>query len=71
MKDMDAVRFNEKVKRLSTLSGAGGLALILTASTRWLDRSADLITLAWISAGVVLIMVGVQMNELLQSEDLQ
>lgn len=29
MKDMRAVRFNEKVKRFSTVLGAGGVALLI------------------------------------------
>ncbi|NNM77024.1 hypothetical protein HJG53_08930 [Sphingomonas sp. ID1715] len=69
MKDMDAVRYNEKVKRLSTLLGAGGLALIVTASTRWLDHDANLTTALWIIAGLFFIWGSVQMNELLQLED--
>jgi hypothetical protein len=69
MKNMEAVRFNEKVKRWSTLVGAGGLGLILTALSRWLERGLEPITLGWISSGVFLILLGVQLNELLQSED--
>jgi hypothetical protein len=71
MKDMDAVRYNEKVKRLSTLLGAGGLALVLTALTRLLDRDLDMTTGAWILAGVFLIWASVQLNEVLQPEDNQ
>lgn len=55
MKDMDAVRYNEKVKRISTLVGGGGLGLILTALTRWLDQGADLYTAGWTIAGFILI----------------
>lgn len=69
MKDMRAVRFNEKVKRLSTLFSAAGLAFILTAITRWLDRGADFSTLAWNLTGAAFIFVSVQMNDLLESED--
>ncbi len=69
MKNIEAVRFIEKVKRWSTLIGAGGLGLILTALNRWLDRGLGPITLGWILAGVFLILLGVQLNELLQSED--
>ena len=69
MKNIEAVRFNEKVKRWSTLIGAGGLGLILTALNRWLDRGLGPITLGWILAEVFFILLGVQLNELLQSED--
>jgi len=69
MKDMDAVRYNEKVKRLSTLVGAAGLAFILTAITRWLDRDADTTTAAWIIVGGMFIWAAIKTNDLLQSED--
>lgn len=71
MKDMRAVRFNEKVKRLSTLVGGSGLTLILTALIRWADKSADISTAAWILTGAALIFMSVQMNELLESEDVE
>jgi hypothetical protein len=69
MKDMGAVRYNEKVKRVSTLLGGAGLAFIITAFTRSLDRHADIYTLIWIFVGLGFILVAVQMNDLLQQED--
>ena len=66
---MRSVRFNEKVKRLSTLVGAGGIALVISAVTRWLDRAPEPFELIWISVGLAFIFVSVQMNDLLQSED--
>lgn len=69
MKDMEVVRFNEKVKRISTLVGGGGLAFLLTALTRWNDKGFELSTGAWILTGIGLIFVSVLMNDLLDSED--
>jgi hypothetical protein len=69
MKDMGAVRYNEKVKRLSTLLGGAGLAFILTAITRWLDQDADTTTAAWIILGAVFIWAAVRLNDLLQPEE--
>jgi hypothetical protein len=69
MKDMGAVRFNEKVKRLSTLVGGGGLAFILTALTRSIEARVDLLGGLWIFAGIGLIFASVQMNDLLDSEE--
>ncbi len=71
MKDMRAVRFNEKVKRLSTLIGGGGLTLVLTAMIRWADGGADISTPAWILTAVMLIFVSVHMNELIESEEIE
>lgn len=71
MKDMRAVRFNEKVKRLSTLLGGAGVALAVAAATRLLDRDVDLSTFSWIVSSIVLILASVLMNELLESEDEQ
>ena len=58
MKDMDVVRFDEKVKRVSTLVGGGGLAFILTALTRWNDKGFELSIGAWILTSILLICVG-------------
>ena len=71
MKDMRAVRFNEKLKRLSTLVGAGGLALVLTVLTRFLDRPLDITSATWTIAGIALIWVSIELNELIQPEDEQ
>ncbi|GLT02736.1 hypothetical protein GCM10007897_41580 [Sphingobium jiangsuense] len=69
MKDMRSVRFNEKVKRFSTVLGAGGIALLIATLLRWSDRDFDLAIGAWILMSVVLIYVSVQMNDLLESEE--
>ena len=69
MKDMLAVRFNEKVKRLSTVLGGGGIALIVTAWARYSDHAADLSTVTWIFTGIVIIFASVQINDLLESEE--
>lgn len=66
---MRAVRFNEKVKRISTLFGGAGVAFILTALNEWFRRTADLTTAGWITGGIMFILVSVQMNDLLESED--
>lgn len=66
---MQSVRFNEKVKRLSTLFGAAGIALMLTAVTRWLDRQPDIWTAIWIFFGVSLTLVSVQINDLIEPEE--
>lgn len=71
MKDMRSVRFNEKVKRVSTLTGGGGLTLILTAMIRWADAGVSFSSAAWILTGILLILVSVHMNELIESEDFE
>lgn len=71
MKDMRSVRFNEKVKRISTLTGGGGLTLILTAMIRWSDSGATFSTAAWILTGIMLILMSVHMNELIESEEIE
>lgn len=68
-KDMRAVRFNEKLKRLSTLIGGAGVALAIGAATRLVDRAADFSTVSWIFSSALLILLSVQMNEMLESED--
>lgn len=71
MKDMRAVRANEKIKRISTVAGAGGIAVIVTALVRSVDGAADLSTALWIFSGSIVIFVSVQINELLESEDVE
>jgi len=69
MKDMRAVRFNEKVKRVSTVLGGAGIALIVAALVRSSDHVPDLSVGLWILIGVMLIFVSVQINDLLDSEE--
>lgn len=69
MKDMDAVRFNEKVKRASTLAGGAGGALAIAAAARFSDRDFDLTCGVWIFFSIPLILVSVLMNEILRPED--
>lgn len=69
MKDMRAVRFNEKVKRVSTVLGGVGIALIVTALARSTDHAPDLSTGLWILIGAMLMFASVQINDLLDSED--
>lgn len=69
MKDMRAVRFNEKLKRVTTLMGNGGLALLIAGLSRWYVVDLDLSAAVWILLALGLIWVAVQANELLESED--
>lgn len=69
MKDMRAVRFNEKIKRLSILVGNGGLALLIAGATRWYALGLDLSAGVWILLAAAIIWVAMQLNELLDSED--
>lgn len=69
MKDMRAVRSNEKIKRLSTLFGNGGLALTIAGVSRWYVVGLDLSAAVWILISAGIIWVSVQMNDLLDSED--
>jgi len=69
MKDMRAVRFNEKVKRASTLFGNGGVALLIAGLSRWYGASFDLITALWLLLALMLIYVSVQLNAVLLMED--
>lgn len=69
MKDMRAVQANEKIKRISTALGAGGIALIVAAFVRSTDHAPDLSVGLWILTGVMFIFASVQINELLESED--
>jgi hypothetical protein len=69
MKDMRAIRANEKLKRASTLVGNGGLALLIAALSRWYSAGLDTYVVTWILISAGLIWGSVQMNELLDSED--
>lgn len=69
MKDMRAVRANEKVKRVSTLLGNGGLALLIAAVSHVFTVGLDLSAAAWILLGGGIIWTSAQFNELLVSED--
>lgn len=69
MKDMRAVRFNEKVKRLSTIVGGFGVAFAVTSFTRWADAGLEPATWAWLLTSIALIFMSIQMNEMLESED--
>jgi hypothetical protein len=69
MKDMRAIRANEKLKRASTLVGNGGLALLIAGLSRWYSTGLDTYAATWILISAGLIWGSVQMNELLDSED--
>ncbi len=69
MKDMRSVRANEKIRRVSTLFGNGGLALLIAGLSRLYSLGLDLSGLAWILIAAALIWVSWQFNELLVSED--
>lgn len=71
MKDLNTVRANEKIKRGSTLLGAGGLTLLGSGLARLILRYVDLTALVWILLGAGLIFLGVQVNDLLESEDME
>jgi hypothetical protein len=69
MKDMRAMRANEKLKRASTLVGNGGLALLIASLSRWYSAGLATYVVTWILISAGLIWGSVQMNELLDSED--
>ncbi|MBP6031548.1 MAG: hypothetical protein KA533_08980 [Sphingobium sp.] len=69
MKDMRAVRFNEKVKRASTIIGNGGLALLVAGISRWYLQGLDLFAGIWILMASVLIWSSLQINNVLESEE--
>ncbi|SCW57084.1 hypothetical protein SAMN02927924_01439 [Sphingobium faniae] len=69
MKDMRTVRWNEKIKRGSTILGAGGIALLVATLLRWNDDTFTLAIAAWILTAVMLMLMSVQINDLLDSED--
>jgi len=69
MKDMRAVRFNEKVKRVSTVIGNGGLALLIAGISRLYLVGADLAGAVWIVIAFGLIWVSFQVNEVLEPEE--
>jgi len=69
MKDMRAVRFNEKVKRISMIIGNGGLALLIAAISRWYLQGLDLFAIIWIFISSGLIWVSLQVNDVLEPED--
>jgi hypothetical protein len=69
MKDMRAVRANEKLKRASTVLGTIGAALFVAGFTRWYISGLDLTAPTWIFIAAIVIWVSLQINELLDSED--
>lgn len=69
MKDMRAVRFNEKVKRASTIIGNGGLALLVAGISRWYLQGLDLFAGIWILMASMLIWSSLQINDVLESEE--
>jgi hypothetical protein len=71
MKDIRAARFNEKVRRVSALLGAGGLAQLLTAFTRLGDGKGALTVGAWLLAGIMFMFMAVLVNDLLELEDIE
>ncbi|QUT04910.1 hypothetical protein KFK14_18065 [Sphingobium phenoxybenzoativorans] len=69
MKDIRAVRFNEKVRRVSALLNGGALVQLLTAFNRWGEGKGAIATSAWILAAVAFMFMAVQINNLLVLED--
>jgi hypothetical protein len=70
MKDMRAVRFNEKIKRVSTVGSNGALALLITTLSRWyLVGRPDLVVALWIFLTIALMFASVLINDLIASED--
>jgi hypothetical protein len=69
VKDMRSVRFNEKVKRASTIIGNGGFALLIAGISRWTIQGLDLFALIWIFIAAVLIWASLQINEVLEPEE--
>ncbi|CAN5253967.1 hypothetical protein BH10PSE12_BH10PSE12_05090 [soil metagenome] len=69
MKDIRAVRFNEKVRRVSAMLSGGGLAQLLTAFTRWGDGKGAVSTGAWMVAGILFMFMAGQINDLIDTED--
>lgn len=68
-KDMRAVRYNEKLKRLSTVLGAGGMALLIAALLRSNDDGLTGTVAGWFFLATIVMLVSVHMNELLAPED--
>ena len=70
-KDMQSVRFNEKVKRISTLLGNAGLGLIAAGVARlWGDHvNVTPGPLLWIVAGVGVIWASWHINSALEPEE--
>lgn len=68
MKDMQWVRANEKVKRVSTLVG-NGLALFIAAVARWSRDGFDATVGLWLLLAGGIMLLSVQFNELLEPED--
>jgi len=66
---MRAVRFNEKVKRASTIIGNGGLALLVAGVSRWYLQYLDMSAAIWILIAFVLIWVSLQVHEILEPEE--
>lgn len=69
MKDLRVVRFNEKIKRVSTVLGTVGAALFVAGFTRWYLSGLDLTAPSWIFISIIVIWVAAQVNELIDSED--
>ena len=68
-KDMQSVRFNEKVKRFSTVSGNGALALFIAAVARWWAMGVELYASLWLLISLVAIYGSLAINGMLQPED--
>lgn len=69
MKDMRAVRFNEKVKRASTIIGNGGLGLTVAGISRWYLETLDATAALWIFIAFLLILISLQVHEILEPEE--
>lgn len=71
MKDMRAVRFNEKVKRLSTVVGNGGLALVAASVARGWSEGLDFgaASALWFLLGLGAIWVSWHINALIEPEE--
>lgn len=70
MKDMRAVRFNEKIKRASTVGSNGALALLIAAISRlYLAGQAEFLAMLWLFLAIALMFASVQINDLIVPED--
>ena len=69
MKDIRAVRFNEKVRRVSALLGAGSIAQLLTAFTRFNGEKGAVAAAVWVVTGVLFMFMAVKINDLMVLED--
>ena len=66
---MKSVRVNEKLKRISTILGTGGLTLLIAGFSRSFLQKTDLVAVLWLLFALMIIWASCQINDLLQPED--